>query len=143
MAFGKNLAYSDVTLPSGTFGAYTTVETANFKGVKNNSNGTIVGSLAFGTLDDTVFGRMGITNTIGANVFAGCTGLTGSLTIPNNVATIGTGAFGYCMSFTGSLTIGSGVTSIGDYAFERCVDFTSIVGNFSSQPTVGTEAFNG
>ena len=53
---------------------------------------------------------------IGNNVYGGCTGLTGSLTIPSTVTIIGYGAFQGCDGFTGSLTIGNSVTSIGLYA---------------------------
>jgi hypothetical protein len=54
---------------------------------------------------------------IGEGAFRGCSGLTGSLTIPNSVKSIGGGAFENCSGLTGSLTIGSGVESIGGDAF--------------------------
>jgi hypothetical protein len=116
----SGLTKDNVTLPSGTFGTYTTIETTNFKGVKTNSTpASIVGSLAFGTLDNTVFGLMGITNTVYANAFYYCTGLTGTLTIP------------------------ASVTSIESNAFYLCDGFNSIAGNFSSEPTIGGSAFYG
>ena len=61
---------------------------------------------------------------IGYNAFEGCSGFTGSLTIPNSVTSIGNYAFYGCSSFTGSLTIPNSVTSIGDCAFKNCSGFT-------------------
>ena len=64
---------------------------------------------------------------IGELAFNGCSGLTGSLTIPNTVTTIERGAFWSCSGFTGSLTIGSSVTSIGDHAFHGCNGLTGLL----------------
>jgi len=67
---------------------------------------------------------------IGNRAFEGCTGLTGSITIPNSVITIGKDAFENCSGFTGSLTIPNSVTSIEGGAFRGCVSITSItIGN--------------
>ncbi|MCM1090598.1 MAG: leucine-rich repeat protein [Butyrivibrio sp.] len=60
---------------------------------------------------------------IGRRAFEGCSGLTGSLTIPDSVTSIGYGAFEDC-GFTGNLTIGNRVTSIGAGAFYNCDGFT-------------------
>ena len=84
---------------------------------------------------------------IGIEAFYRCSGLTGSLTIPNSVTeinslaffdcegltslslgnsvtTIGIGAFYYCLGLTGTLTIPSSVTSIGNEAFGDCTGIT-------------------
>ena len=78
---------------------------------------------------------------IGAGAFFSCSGLTGSLTIPNSVTLISDYAFDNCSDFTGSLTIGNSVTTIGDYAFYWCFGFTGnlIIGN--SVTSIGDYAF--
>jgi len=89
----------------------------------------------------------GIT-TIGAAAFYGCSGLTGTLTIPNSVQSTGYAAFAYCINLTSvsipnsmilignntfgscsgltSVTIPASVSSIGQYAFAYCSGLTSI-----------------
>ena len=54
---------------------------------------------------------------IGNNAFKNCTGLTGSLVIPNTVTIIGANSFRNCTGFTGSLTIAESVIYIGSSAF--------------------------
>ena len=61
---------------------------------------------------------------IGSNAFGYCSGLTGSLVIPNSVTSIGYGAFQGCYGFTGSLVIPNSVTSVGNYAFYQCSGLT-------------------
>ena len=61
---------------------------------------------------------------IGYKAFFNCSGLTGSLTIPNTVTSIGHLAFQGCSGFHGSLTFGTGVTSIGMSAFYGCTHFS-------------------
>ena len=95
------------------------------------------------TLPSTI-AHNGVTYTvkaIGNYVYAGCSGLTGSLTIPSTVTTIGYAAFQGCDGFTGSLTIGNSVTSIGLYAFEDCTGFTGSLTIPNSVTTIGDEAF--
>ncbi len=57
---------------------------------------------------------------IGNSAFSGCTGLSGSLVIPNSVITIGSQAFYACTGLNGSLTIGDAVQSINYRAFYAC-----------------------
>ena len=61
---------------------------------------------------------------IGFSAFSGCSGLTGSLVIPNTVTTIDNYAFYNCTGFTGTLTIPNSVTKIGNCAFRRCSGFS-------------------
>lgn len=61
---------------------------------------------------------------IGSSAFYGCSGLTGSLVIPNSVITIGSYAFQYCYGGFTSLTLGNSVQSIGYEAFYYCYGLT-------------------
>ena len=76
---------------------------------------------------------------IGQQAFYYCSGLTGSLTIPDSVTSIGDYAFSYCSGLT-SVTIGDSVTSIGDWAFANCSGLTSVtIGD--SVTSIGEGAF--
>ena len=79
-------------------------------------------------------------NSIGVDAFYNCSGFSGSLSVPNSVTTIGSWAFSNC-GFTGSLTIGNGVTEIGAYAFYQCVSFTGSLTLGSSVTSIGQYAF--
>jgi hypothetical protein len=61
---------------------------------------------------------------IGGNAFDNCSGLSGTLTIPNSVTSINKSAFSHCSGLSGNLTIPNSVTSIGEYAFVGCSGFT-------------------
>ncbi|MBQ9714490.1 MAG: S8 family serine peptidase [Clostridia bacterium] len=76
---------------------------------------------------------------IGANAFAGCTGLT-SITIPASVTSIGNGAFDGCANLETVKFYGS--PSIGDYAFRNCGDLSSVYFYTNTVPTLGTGAFS-
>ena len=78
---------------------------------------------------------------IGRSAFGGCTGFTGSLTIPNSVTTIGDYAFWKCSGFYGSLTIPDSVTTIGDHAFSQCSGFNRSLTIGNSVTTIGDYAF--
>ena len=82
----------------------------------------------------------GIT-TIKPNVFAGCSNLTGSLTIPNSVTSIGGSAFYGCLGLTGALSIGNSVTAIGDNAFSGCSGLSGSLTIPNSVTTIGGGAF--
>ena len=77
---------------------------------------------------------------IGDDAFYNCSGLTGSLTIPNSVTEIEDYAFYYCYGFTGSLTIPNSVTYIGEGAFEDC-GFTGSLTIPNSVTEIGDYAF--
>ncbi|WP_440422410.1 leucine-rich repeat domain-containing protein, partial [Prevotella merdae] len=89
--------------------------------------------------------------TIGVSAFFGCTGFTGSLTLPSSVTTIGQSAFYSCRSFTklelpntlsviptqafthcrslsGELVIPASVTEIGRLAFYDCQNLNAVTG---------------
>ena len=78
---------------------------------------------------------------IGISAFSNCSGFTGSLTIPNSVYMIDRRAFINCSGFTGSLTIGNSVTTIGEAAFYGCTGFTGSLSIPNSVTTIGGGAF--
>ena len=80
---------------------------------------------------------------IGHSAFSGCSGLTGSLTIPSSVISIDDGAFYNCNGLTGSLTIPNSVTSIGDAAFFGCSGLTGSLTIPNSVTSIGSSAFFG
>ena len=82
----------------------------------------------------------GVTS-IGKWAFDNCSGLTGSLTIPEGVTSIGYCAFRGCSGLTGSLTIPEGVTSIGDKAFYNCSGLTGSLTILEGVTSIGDEAF--
>ena len=88
----------------------------------------------------------GVTYTVTSihpRAFSGCSGLTGSLTIPNSVTEIGEAAFSGCSGFTGSLTIGNSVTEIDVVAFYGCSGFTGSLTIPNSVTSIGAGAFYG
>ena len=104
---------------------------------------TSIGSYAFCSCSGLT-GSLTIPNSvteIGGEVFYNCSGFTGSLTIPNSVTMIGSVAFYNCSGFTGSLTIGNSVTSIGSGAFSGCSGFTGSLTIPNSVTSIGGSAF--
>ena len=67
--------------------------------------------------------------TIPSYAFANCSGLTGTLILPDSLESIGYGAFSGCSGFTGTLTIPESVTSFASAVFSGCSGLTSIVFN--------------
>ena len=78
---------------------------------------------------------------IGNSAFSHCSGLTGTLTIPNGVTTIGVSAFQGCYGFTGTLSIPNSVTTIGELAFSSCSGFSGALTIPNSVITIGEWAF--
>ena len=87
-------------------------------------DGTTYDIVAIG--DSTFYNCSGITGsivlpdnirTIGRVAFHGCSGVTGSLTLPQNLESMGYGAFWWLEFMTGPITIPQGVTRIEERAF--------------------------
>lgn len=76
---------------------------------------------------------------LGTAAFYGCTGLTGSLVIPDNVVTLGTHVFQDCTGFTGNLVISNSVTTISTNAFANC---SGIKGELQLGDQVSSVALN-
>ena len=79
--------------------------------------------------------------TIGDYAFKNCSGFTGNLTIPNSVTWIGNSAFYNCSGFTGNLTIPNSVTRIDNSAFYNCSGFTGNLTISNSVTAIGNSAF--
>ncbi|MBO7502391.1 MAG: leucine-rich repeat protein, partial [Paludibacteraceae bacterium] len=77
---------------------------------------------------------------IGNLAFSMCSLLT-SVEIPNSVVEIVDYAFQSCSGLT-SVNIGNGVTSIGKYAFYYCSNLASVTIHATTQPTLGSKAFD-
>ena len=125
----------------GATGELIIPESVNYGG--NDYPVTIIGDYAFGWCSGLT-GSLNIPNTvtsIGESAFDGCWGFTGSLNIPNSVTIIGNAAFEYCEGFTGSLMISDNVTTIGDYAFFNCYGFTGSLMISDNVTTIGDYAF--
>ena len=78
---------------------------------------------------------------ISNNAFRGCSGLTGSLMLPNSITSIGSYAFNGCQNLIGELTIPNTVTSIGTYAFYNCRNLTGALTIPDSVTSIGSYAF--
>ena len=73
--------------------------------------------------------------------FYGCSGLTGSLSIPNTVVEISHLAFQNCSGFTGTLTLNDGLTTLGSSVFTGC-GFSGSLVIPNSVTTIGASAFS-
>jgi len=113
--------------------------------VTNNGvsyNVTTIGKSAFYKCTGLT-GTLNIPNSIKIikeSAFYGCSGFNGSLIIPNSVITIEENAFAFCSGITGSLTIGNAVSYIGDTAFWEC-NFTGSLVIPNSVKEIGRQAF--
>ncbi len=100
----------------------------NDDGVSVTVTGHVDGTAAEGPIiipeTKTIDGVTYTVTKIGNSAFTGCTGLTGSLTIPNSVTKIDHYAFSGCIGFTGTLTLSNAVTMIGWDAFFNCPGLT-------------------
>lgn len=100
-------------------------------------NSLVVGGLAVGnlTIADT-------TTNIGANIFMGCTGLTGTLVIPSKVVRIGNNAFNGCNLLIGlDLTKADALELIGNNAFNFCESLTGKIVFPKLLTSIGFSAF--
>jgi hypothetical protein len=142
---------------------------ASLELVYTSGNHTIPANAMYGTgnwLKSLIFTNDGGQLTgIGNSAFFGCTGLSGTLTIPSSVTAIGSFAFescqgltalslpaagsltiGYsafygCTGLSGTLTIPSSVTSIGSSAFLYCIGLSGTLTIPSSVTAIGSNAF--
>lgn len=92
-------------------------------------------------LPSVVAGRK--VTSIGDGAFRGCSGLVGSLTIPDSVKEIGADAFRGCSGLTGILTIPNSVVTIRARAFEGCSGFTGVLKIPDSVTSLSYDAFRG
>ena len=117
----------------------------------NGTGGTMSGSVSYGvnefpanafmsksTLTSIVF-PTGITS-IGAYSLMSCTGLTGTITIPNSVVSIGDFAFQICINISG-LVLGNSVKNINMYAFASCNNLSGVINIPNSTISIGQAAF--
>ncbi len=79
---------------------------------------------------------------IGSDAFSGCTGLTGTLIIPNSVTSIEKNAFYGCSGFS-SLELSNSLKTIGDYAFVGCSGLSGSLTIPNSVSSIGWHAFDG
>ena len=79
---------------------------------------------------------------INNQAFRGCSGITGSLVIPDSVTGIGTYAFSQS-EISGSLVIPDGVTYIGSNAFNSCDKLTGPLVIPDSMTSISSAAFSG
>ena len=80
---------------------------------------------------------------IDSYAFSDCIGFTGTLNISNSVIKIDRRAFSGCSGLTGSLIIPNSVTEIGDNAFDNCTGFNGFLTLGNSVTTIGEWAFSG
>ena len=78
---------------------------------------------------------------IGDHAFCGCSGLRGSLALPQTITTIGEGAFKGCSNLNGNLIIPTLVTHIGDEAFCDCSKLSGQLYLSDSLRFIGNKAF--
>ena len=82
----------------------------------------------------------GVTS-IGSNAFSGCTQIT-SVQLPEGLESIKSGAFRGCTRLDGVLRIPATVNTLGNNAFENCISITSIE-MAGYPPRIGNNTFSG
>lgn len=138
------VTYRDLYHISGSYSGNIQIpETVTFDDVLYHV--TSIGDLAFYECSGLT-GSLSIPNSvtsIGRSAFRGCEGLTGDLTIPNSVTSIGEYAFWGCHGFTGTLTIPNSLTTIEEYVFAGCSGLTGTLTIPNSVTSIGDHAFWG
>ena len=81
-------------------------------------------------------------NTISEGAFKGCSNLSGNLILPELVTYIGKESFADCSKLAGKLRFGDSLTYIGDQAFKQC-HFTGRLMFPATMTFIGEEAFLG
>lgn len=137
---GMAKTYAQTTFTVGDL----TYSVNNNEGTSVTVTGHVDGTAATGTLtipENVVYDGINYSVTkIGYYAFDNCSGLTGTLVIPNSITEIGWGAFQLCSGFNG-LSLGNSVSLIDDSAFNGCSGF---IGNLvlpNSVTTIGSLAF--
>ena len=118
-------------------------EITSFEELQYFVNLTLIGDNAFKGCSGLT-GSLFLPNTvtyIGAYAFQGCSGLTGPLSLPEAITSIGTYAFSGCSGFTGSLTIPNTITSIANSTFSSCRGFTGDLILPNAVTSIGDYAF--
>jgi len=124
------LTYTILTAPADS--------TPGTVSVKATDKSTISGSLTLtGSVTDS--GKTYTVTTIGTAAFSGCTGLTGSLTIPASVTTISGSAFFGCTGLT-AVSLPSGLKSVSNLTFYDCTSLASVTLPEGLE-TIGDSAF--
>jgi hypothetical protein len=80
---------------------------------------------------------------ISPRAFDGCSGIRGSLVIPNTISSIGKYAFRGCSGFTGPLVIPDSVTSIENYAFSGCAALSGTLTLSTTLTSINYATFQG
>ncbi len=104
---------------------------------------TSIGKYAFkgcSSLSEITIGEK--VTAIGEGAFQHCEGLTGKLSIPDEVTVIGMQAFQGCSGLT-EITIGENVATIGEDAFQHCAGLTGKLSIPDKVTTIGKNAFSG
>ena len=127
-----------------------------FSGFENDSTlkGLVIGTSCINILSATFDDCTGLTGSltipdsvtsIGYSAFLSCTGFTGSLTIPDSVESIEDGAFSFCSGFTGGLNIGTNanLTTLPRRVFLDCSGLTGAIEIPSNITVIDNNAFNG
>lgn len=78
---------------------------------------------------------------VGDHAFYGCSGLRGSLVLPQTIRSIGSCAFKGCSLLNGNLSIPAAVTRIDDEAFYGCTGFAGTLALGDSLVFIGNRAF--
>ena len=78
---------------------------------------------------------------IGEEAFWGCSGLTGSLVIPQSVSRIGESAFMWCTGLDGDLVLPESLEYIENYVFGRCDSLTGPLNLPKALTHIGDGAF--
>ena len=78
--------------------------------------------------------------TIEEEAFAGCTGLSNKLSLPESVTSIGVSAFSNCVALT-EVDLGTGVQTIGNEAFHECINITGTITIPDACVSIGNYAF--
>ncbi len=112
--------------------AVTTIGSNAFRGCSNLASLTLgekitsIGAYAFYSLPITGALNLPSIQTLGDYAFAGCKNIS-SLSLGNTITTINSSTFASCTGLSGTLTIPESVTTIEDNAFNNCNQLTAIV----------------